>query len=159
MHYFPSKVNKLKTFKINGERRLFKENKEVSAVSLGEAASNVLSFISQFVDRPKYQTNKNVETVLLGHNSWILKKFWCWCHWKISEDGHLFCRFSYVVQNTKQKKLPCLQNTDGTFPKLHNSSLYSFLFAISFGVHDDLEDVLTLRKIILNHGSNFLWRQ
>ena len=64
--------------------------------------------------------------------------------------------FLTLFKTQNRKKLPCLQNTDGTFPKLHNSSLYSFLFAISFGVHDDLEDVLTLRKIILNHGSNFL---
>ena len=46
-------------FKINGERRLFKDNNEVSIVSLEEAASNFLSFISQSVDRAKSQTNKS----------------------------------------------------------------------------------------------------
>ena len=64
-----SRVSKLKMFKINGERRLFKDNKEVFTVSLEEAASNILSFILQSVDRDKSKTNKNVETVLLGPNS------------------------------------------------------------------------------------------
>ena len=48
-----------------------------------------------------------------------------------------------------RKKLPCLQNSDGTFPKPNQSSLYNyFLFAKSFEAHDALEDVLVLRTII-----------
>ena len=66
---YSSRVNKLKIFKINGERRLFKDNKEVLTLFLQEAASNILSFILQSVDRDKSQTKKNVETVLLGPNS------------------------------------------------------------------------------------------
>ena len=69
--YFASRVNKLKIFSINGERRLFKDNKEVSTVPLQEAVLKFLSFISQSVDRAKSQTNKNIETVLLGNNSSI----------------------------------------------------------------------------------------
>ena len=51
-----------------------------------------------------------------------------------------------------RKKLPCLQNSDGTFPKPNQSSLYNFLFAKSFEAHDVLEDVLALRKIIFESG-------
>jgi len=50
--------------------------------------------------------------------------------------------------SSAKKKLPCLQNSDGTFPKPNQSSLYNFLFAKSFEAHDALEDVLALQKII-----------
>ncbi|XP_068684754.1 uncharacterized protein [Montipora foliosa] len=85
-------------------------------------------FASRSVDRAKSQTDKNIETVLLGHNSSIFD--------------------TPVLLRNSEKKLPCLQNSDGTFPKSNKSSLYNFLFAKSFEAHDALEDVLALRKII-----------
>ena len=45
------------------------------------------------------------------------------------------------------KKVSFLQNSDGTFPKTNQSSLYSLLFKRSFNAHDALEDVLALRKM------------
>ena len=94
--YFASRVNLLKIFNINGERRLFKDNKEVCTASLQEAVLKFLSFISQSVDRPKSQINKNSETVLLGHNSSIfdtpvLLRNSGTHFTEITEDGHLFC--------------------------------------------------------------------
>ena len=67
--YFASKVNKLKIVKVNDERKLYKENKEVSILPLKEAMSQFLAFVSQSVGRAKSHTNKNVSTVLLGHSS------------------------------------------------------------------------------------------
>ena len=43
----------------------------MSTVPLQGAVLKFLSFISQSVDRAKSQANKNIETVLLGHNSSI----------------------------------------------------------------------------------------
>ena len=67
--YFASKVNKLKIVKVNDKRKLYKENKEVSTLPLKEAISQFLAFVSKSVGRAKSHTNKNVSTVLLGHNS------------------------------------------------------------------------------------------
>ena len=50
-----------------------------------------------------------------------------------------------------RKKVPYLQNSDGTFPKTNQLSLYSFLFQTSFEAHDALEDVLALRNIIFEN--------
>ena len=65
--YFASKVNKLKIVRVNDERKLYKENKEVSILPLKEAMSQFLAFVSQSVGRAKSHANKNVSTVLLGH--------------------------------------------------------------------------------------------
>lgn len=152
--YFASRVNKLKIFNINGERRLFKENKEVSTVPLQEAVLKFLSFISQSVDRTKSQTNKNIETVLLGHNSSIfdtpvlLRNSGTHFTERLQKMDICFADSLTLFKTLIRKKLPCLQNSDGTFPKPNQSSLYNFLFAKSFEAHDALEDVLALRKII-----------
>ena len=152
--YFASRVNKLKIFNINGERRLFKDNKEVSTVPLQEAVLNFLSFISQSVDRAKSQTNKNVETVLLGHNSStfdtpvLLRNSGTDFTERLQKMDICFADSLTLFKTLIRKKLPCLQNSDGTFPKPNQSSLYNFLFAKSFEAHDALEDVLALRKII-----------
>ena len=53
----------------NGERELYKDNKEVCTLPLKEAMSQFLGFVSRSVERAKSRTNKNVVTVLLGHNS------------------------------------------------------------------------------------------
>ena len=152
--YFASKVNKLKIVKVNDERKLYKENKEVSILPLKEAISQFLAFVSKSVGRAKSHTNKNVSSVLLGHNSFtfdvpvLLRN--CESDFKERLDamdvwfGDSLTLFKALVR----KKVPYLQNSDGTFPKTNQSSLYSFLFQTSFEAHDALEDVLALRKII-----------
>ena len=77
--HFASKVNKLKIVKVSGERKLYKDNKEVSTLPLKEAMSQFLGFVSRSVERAKSRTNKNVVTVLLGNNSLTFDKqsFFC----------------------------------------------------------------------------------
>ena len=152
--HFASRVNKLKIFNINGKRRLLKDNKEVSTAPLQEVVLKLLSFISQSVDRAKSQTNKNIETVLLGHNSSIFDTpvllINSGTHFteRLQKMDICFADSLTLFKTLIRKKLPCLQNSDGTFPKPNQSSLYNFLFAKSFEAHDALEDVLALRKII-----------
>ena len=67
--YFASKVHKLKIVKVNDEQKLYKENKEVSTLPLKEAISQFLAFVLKTAGRAKSHANKNVSTVLLGHNS------------------------------------------------------------------------------------------
>ena len=114
--YFASRVNKLKVFNINGERRLFKDNKEMSTVPLQEALLNFLSFISQSVDRAKSQTNKNIETVLLGHNSStfdtpvLLRNSGNDFTERLQKTHICFADSLTLFKTLIRKKLPCLQN-------------------------------------------------
>ena len=113
------------------------------------------TFISQSVDRAKSQTNKNIETVLLGHNSSIfdtpvlLRNSGTHFTERLQKMDICFADSLTLFKTLIRKKMPCLQNSDGTFPKPNQSSLYNFLFAKSFEAHDALEDVLALRKIIV----------
>ena len=133
---YSSRVNKLKIFKINGERRLFKDNKEVLTLFLQEAASNILSFILQSVDRDKSQTKKNVETVLLGPNSStfdtsvFLRNSGATVIERLRKMDICFAD-SLALFKTQNRKNCHVWKMDGAFPKLHHSSLYSFLFAKS----------------------------
>lgn len=113
---YSSRVNKLKIFKINGERRLFKDNKEVLTVFLQEAASNIISFILQSVDRDKSQTKKNVETVLLGPNSStfdtsvFLRNSGAAVIERLRKMDICFADSLTLFKTLIRKKLPCLQN-------------------------------------------------
>ena len=106
------------------------------------------------MDRAKSQTNKNIETVLLGHNSSIFDTpvllRYSGTHFteRLQKMNICFANSLTLFKTLIRKKLPCLQTSDGTFPKPNQSSLYNFLFAKSFEAHDALEDVLALRKII-----------
>ena len=53
-----------------------------------------------------------------------------------------------LFKTLDRKKVSFLQNPNGTFPKMNQSSFYSFLFQKSFNANDTLEDVLALRKIL-----------
>ena len=50
-----------------------------------------------------------------------------------------------LFKTLDRKKVSFLQNPNGTFPKMNQSSFYSFLFQKSFNANDTLEDVLALR--------------
>ena len=122
--YFASKVNKLKIVKINGERKLQKNIKEVSTLPLKEALSKLLAFVSQSVDRAKSQTiNKNVSTVLLGHNAStfdtpvLLRNSGSDFRERLEAIDVWFADSLTLLKALIRKKVPCLQNPDGTFPK------------------------------------------
>ena len=152
--HFASKVNKLKIVKVNGERKLYKDNKEVSTLPLKEAMSQFLGFVSRSVERAKSRTNKNVVTVLLGHNSLtfdvpvLLRNSESDFKERLQAMDVFFADSLTLFKTLVREKVFFLRNPDGTFPKTNKSSLYSFLFQKSFNAHDALEDVLALRKIL-----------
>ena len=133
--YFASKVNKLKIVKVNDERKLYKENKEVSTLPLKEAISQFLPFVSKSVERAKSHTNKNVSTVLLGHNSLTFDVPVLLRNCESDFKERLEAMDVSFADSLTLFKAPYLQNSDGTFPKTNQSSLYSFLFQTSFKAH------------------------
>ena len=77
------------------------------------------------MDRAKSQTNKNIETVLLGHNSSIfdtpvlLRNSGTHFTERLQKMDICFADsltlFKTLIK--KKKKMPSLQNSDGTFPR------------------------------------------
>ena len=116
--------------------------------------SQFLGFVSRSVERAKSRTNKNVVTVLLGHNSLtfdvpvLLRNSESDFKERLQAMDVFFADSLTLFKTLVREKVPFLQNPDGTFPKTNQSSLYSFLFQKSFNAHDALEDVLALRKIL-----------
>ena len=152
---YSSRANKLKIFKIiYGERRLFKDNKKVFTVFLQEAASNVLSFILQSVDRGKSQTKKNVETVLLGPNSSnfdtsvLLRNSGAVVIERLRKMDICFADSLTLFKTLIRKKLPCLQLK--WMARFQNSTIPHCTASCLLNPRSTraLEDVLALRKII-----------
>ena len=154
--YFASKVNKLKILKINGERKLFKDNEEVNALPLKDVISEFLSYVLQSIDRAKSNTNKQVCTVIIGHNAStfgtpiLLRNSGNEFTEGLTSMDIWFADSLSLFKTLVETKLPSLQNSDGSFPKTNQSSLYKTLFDKSFNAHDALEDVLALRKIMFS---------
>ena len=126
--HFASKVNKLKIVKVNGERKLYKDNKEVSTLPLKEAMSQFLGFVSRSVERTKSRTNKNVVTVLLGHNSLtfdvpvLLRNSESDFKERLQAMDVFFADSLTLFKTLVREKFSFLRNPDGTHNELHGLS-------------------------------------
>ena len=153
---YASKVNKLKIVKINGERKLYKEDQVLRALPFDTAIAQFKSYLSQSINIAKTTTNKQVRTVLIGHNASTFdtpillriagKEFSS----ELQSMDVWFADSLLLFKELIKSQLPALRNGDGTFPKANQSSLYKTLFNEIFDAHDALEDVLALRKILLS---------
>ena len=159
--YFASKVNELKIVAISGERRLYKNNKEVNALPLMEVKAQFFGFVAQSIERARTNTNKTVITVIIGHNASrfdmpiLLRNFGSEFAERLRTIHKICFADSLLLFKTLIKnQTPCLQNTDGSFPQTNQFSLYNFLFNNNFDAHDALEGILALRKILFYQNSN-----
>lgn len=151
-----SAVNKLTVEYVNGERKLLKDGMVVATVPLNEVVKEFQDYISQSVDRAKATTNKPVQTVLIGHNASVFdrrivlrsggKPFAD----ELQSMNVLFADSLTLFRALVKCKYPSLENSDGTFPKLNQHSLYEALFGQSYVVHDALEDASALHKILFS---------
>ncbi|XP_068700225.1 uncharacterized protein [Montipora foliosa] len=151
-----SKVNKLKIVTINGERKMYKDDKVVRAIPFDSAIAQFKSYLSQSITIAKNSTNKQVRTVLIGHNAFtfdtpiLLRNAGNEFSSELQSMDVWFADSLSLFKNLIKSQLPALRNADGTFPKTNQSSLYKTLFNQTFDAHDALEDVLALRKILFS---------
>lgn len=151
-----SKVNKLKIVKINGERKMYKDDKVVRAIPFASAIAQFKSYLSQSISIATNSTNKQVRTVLIGHNAFtfdtpiLLRNAGNEFSSELQSMDVWFADSLYLFKNLIKSQLPALRNAEGTFPKTNQSSLYKTLFNQTFDAHDALEDVLALRKILFS---------
>ena len=151
-----SKVNKLNIVKINEERKMYKDDKVVRAIPFDSAIAQLKSYLSQSISIATNSTNKQVRTVLIGHNAFtydtpiLLRNAGNEFSSELQSMDVWFADSLYLFKNLTKSQLPALRNAKGTFPKTNQSSLYKTLFNQTFDAHDALKDVLALRKILFS---------
>ena len=149
-------IHNLKIRNNDGVRQLCKNNVVVPTLHINEAIKNFEIYISQSVERAKATTNKDVVTVLIGHNlatvdaRVILRNAGKEFADTLQSMDVLFADSLKLFRALVKDKLPALQNADGTFPKIGQASLYYALFqeGQEYRAHDALEDATALRKIL-----------
>ena len=120
---YASKVNKLKIVKINGERKLYKDDKVVRAIPFDTAIAQFKSYLSQSINIAKNTTNKQVRTVLIGHNAStfdtpiLLRNAGKEFSSELQSMDVWFADSLSLFKELIKSQLPALQNADGTFPK------------------------------------------
>lgn len=140
---------------IKGVRTLCQGNNPIRSVTIEEALSDFLTFITQV--KTSDQHNNHV-TLLIGHNSApfdvpILlgnsdKNF------KDSiTDMSVYFADSLHLKLIKEKH-KALELETGGYCKPNQGSLYTHLFKEQFDAHDALEEVRALRKIIFESSLN-----
>jgi len=156
---YASKVNKLEIVKINGERKLYKDDKVVRAtvylLILRLLNSRAISH-NIYISITKDTTNKQVHIVLIGHNAStfntpiLLRNAGKGFSSDLQSMDVWFADSLSLFKELIKSQLPSLRNADGTFPKTNRSSLYKTLFNKTFDAPDALEDVLAQRKILFS---------
>ncbi len=151
-----SMVNNLNIRKINGERTLLKNGVVVPTLPVNEAITKFERYISQSIDRAKAATNKQVMTVLIGHNiaafdtRILLRNAGKGFADKLQSMDVWFADSLTLFRALVKYKFPALRNSDGTFPKTGQYSLYVALFQHAYEAHDATEDATALRKILFS---------
>ena len=144
-------VNGLTIKNIKGVRTLCQGNNPVRSVTIEEALSDFLTFITQF--KTSDQHNNHV-TVLIGHNSATFdvpillrnsdKNF----KDSITDMNVYFADSLHLVKKLIKDKHKALELETGGYCKPNQGSLYTHLFKEQFDAHDALEDAKALRKIL-----------
>ena len=126
------------------------------AIPFDTAITQFKSYLSQSINIAKNTTNKQVRTVLIGHNAStfdtpiLLRNGGKEFSSELQSMDVWFADSLSLFKKLVKSQLPALQNADGTFSKTNQSPLYKTLFNQTFDAHDALEDVLALRKILFS---------
>ena len=153
-----SRVNKLTIKSVNGNRKLFKENRPVETVSLHETITQFTKYLERTINKASISStdNKPVCTVLVGHNAAtfdtpILLRNGSECFAKdLKRMGIRLADTLPLFKKLVKNKHPALKlaKQDGTSCRSNQQPLYECLFQEHFDAHDALQDVLALRKIL-----------
>ena len=151
-----SSVNKLTIKTTGGISLLFKDHQPVESVPVKEALGDFVAYLKENIARAQSRTNKQVRTILMGHNATtfdtpiLLRNGGDAFTEELKSMDVWFADSLPLFKSLLKSENASLKQSDGTFPKPNQSSLYKCLFHESFDAHDALEDAVALRKIIFS---------
>jgi DNA polymerase III epsilon subunit-like protein len=153
---YASRVNKLSVRTVNGQRTLFKKAEQLATLTSSEAISRFSLFLESSIDYCKTLTDKDVCTILVGHNAKrfdipvILRNSTSSFHEKMQSLGVLFGESLSIFEQLVRSKHPALQQADNQSCPINQTALYQCLFQETFEAHDAFEDVKALRKMLFH---------
>ena len=153
---YSTRVNKLTINSVNGKRTLFKDNLPLQTLTCQEATSQFFNYIQRCIQSRKSGTNKNICTVLIGHNARrfdipiLLRQSASDIHAGMQALGICFGDSLPLFEHLTKIKHPALTHSNGKTCSSNQSSIYEALFKEKFAAHDAKEDVLALRRILFS---------
>ena len=141
---------------MNGQRTLFKEAEQLATLTSSEAISRFSLFLESSVEYCKTLTDKDVCTLLEGHNAKrfdipvILRNSTSSFHEKMQSMRVLFGESLSIFEQLVRSKHPALKQAHGQFCAVNQSALYECLFQETFEAHDAFEDVKALSKMLFH---------
>ena len=141
---------------MDGQRKLFKERRELTTLTLEEALAHLIVYLECLVNSSQSLTYKNISTVLISHNArWfdipvLLQNSSRQFIKKLRSLEVLFGDSLSLFEHLVNTKHPTLCLPDGKDCLVNQSALYKCLFSTTFEAHDALEDVIALQKIIFS---------
>ena len=130
---------------MNGQRTLFKEAEQLVTLTSSEAISRFSLFLESSVEYCKTLTDKDICTLLVGHNAErfdipvILRNSTSSFHEKMQSMRVLFGEILSIFEQLVRSKHPALKQADGQFCAVNQSALYECLFQETFEAHDAFE--------------------
>ena len=139
---------------MNGQRALFKEAEQLATPTSSEVINRFSLFLESSVEYCKTLTDKDVCTLLIGHNAKrfdipvIPRNSTSSFHEKMPSMRVLFGESLSIFQQLLRSKHPALKQADGQFCAVSQSALYECLFQEPFEAHDAFEDAKALSKML-----------
>ena len=136
-----------------GKRTLFKHNLPLQTLTCQEAISQFFNYIPRCIQSG---TNKNICTVLIGHNARrfdipiLLRQSARDIHAVMQALRICFGDSLPLFEHLTKIKYPALIHSNGKTCSSNQSSIYEALFKEKFAAHDAKEDVLALRRILFS---------
>ena len=157
---YATRVNKLTIKSVDGKRTLFKNNEALTTLTCHEATSRFVKYVNSCMRSCKATTNKDVCTVLIGHNARrfdvpiLLRNSASEIHAEMQASGICFGDSLPLFEHLSKTKHPALTQSNGKRCPSNQSSIYELLFNEKFDAHDAKEDVIAQQRILFSSPIN-----
>ncbi|XP_046842972.1 uncharacterized protein LOC124437009 [Xenia sp. Carnegie-2017] len=154
--YDATLVNKLSVQTVDGRRTLFKDDEALESLTCQEALSLFVEYIKDYMITSKARTNKDVCTVLIGHNAklfdtpMLLRNSDNHIHASMRALKIIFGDSLPLFRHLIKMKHPALIQSNGQSCSSSLPSMYDTLFGETYAAHEGPEDVRALQRILFS---------